>query len=76
LEAVRAGALPALSRAEIRIATRATATMCTSLPSWFRMDGPVGASYVAARYADYAVAILSETKAPQQRIMPALGDGV
>ena len=63
MDAVRAGALPALSPVEIRIATRGTATMCTSLPSWFRVDRPVDAAHIAARYADYAVAILRETPA-------------
>ncbi|WP_158307353.1 TetR family transcriptional regulator [Hoyosella subflava] len=43
---------------EVRVATRAIATMCTSLPSWFKADGPKDAREVASRYARYALAIL------------------
>lgn len=41
-----------------RTACRAIATMCTSLPSWFRLTGPLTPQEVARRYADYAVAIM------------------
>jgi AcrR family transcriptional regulator len=41
-----------------RTACRAIATMCTSLPSWFRPSGPLTAEHVARMYADYAVAIM------------------
>lgn len=39
-------------------ATRAIATMCTALPGWYRPDGPLSPAHVAARYADYALALL------------------
>lgn len=42
----------------VRVATRAIATMCTSLPSWFRLDGPMSPREVARRYSDYALALL------------------
>ena len=57
-EAVDAGSLAAPSADDVRIATRAIATMCTSLPSWFRLDGPMSPRDVASRYADYALALL------------------
>jgi AcrR family transcriptional regulator/DNA-binding XRE family transcriptional regulator len=41
-----------------RTACRAIATMCTSLPSWFRPDGALTPSQVAKRYAEYAVTLL------------------
>ena len=41
-----------------RVACRAIATMCTALPSWFQVDGPLGAPEVARRYASYALALL------------------
>lgn len=56
--AINAGTLPALGEGDMRIATRAIATMCTSVPSWFRVEGPVSASHVASRYAHYALALL------------------
>lgn len=43
---------------DVRTLTRAVATMCTALPSWFRPDGPLDASTVARRYATYAVTLL------------------
>lgn len=42
----------------LRTATRAIAPMCTSLPSWFRVDGPLSAAEVARRYARYAVFLI------------------
>jgi AcrR family transcriptional regulator/DNA-binding Xre family transcriptional regulator len=41
-----------------RTACRAIVTMCTSLPSWFRLSGPLAPEEVARMYADYAVAIM------------------
>ncbi|MFC5745591.1 TetR family transcriptional regulator [Actinomadura rugatobispora] len=55
LDAQAARAFPG---AEIRTACRAIATMCTSLPSWFRLDGPMSAEQVAKEYARYALAML------------------
>lgn len=42
----------------IRTATRAIATMCTALPSWFRLDGPLRPQEVAIRYAAFALSML------------------
>lgn len=42
-------------------ACRAIATMCTSLPSWFRLDGPLPATVVARRYAEFGVKLLRPT---------------
>lgn len=47
-----------LAGGDLRTATRAIATMCTSLPSWFRLDGPMSATDVARRYAQYALAMI------------------
>jgi AcrR family transcriptional regulator len=55
LDAQAARAFPG---AEIRTACRAIATMCTSLPSWFRLDGPMSADQVAKEYSRYALAML------------------
>ncbi|MDF1705953.1 MAG: TetR family transcriptional regulator [Aeromicrobium sp.] len=41
-----------------RVAARAIATMCTSLPSWFRSDGGLSAAEVARDYAAYAVIMM------------------
>ncbi|MET8797631.1 TetR family transcriptional regulator [Nocardia sp. NPDC004568] len=41
-----------------RIAGRAIATMCTSLPQWFRPDGPATPEQIAAHYADFALGLL------------------
>lgn len=43
---------------EVRVATRAVATMCTSLPSWFKVDGPMDARGIASRYARCALTLL------------------
>jgi AcrR family transcriptional regulator len=48
----------ALPGAEVRVACRAIATMCTSLPSWFRADGPLSADYVARQYAAFALNLI------------------
>lgn len=48
----------AFSADDPRVACRAIATMCTALPSWFRVDGSVSAAEVARRYAGYALALL------------------
>lgn len=51
-----------------RTKLRAIATMCTSLPSWFRPDGPLDASSVARSYARYAMALMGAER-------PAVQDG-
>ncbi|MFJ2028683.1 TetR family transcriptional regulator [Streptosporangium sp. NPDC087985] len=40
-------------------ACRAIATMCTSLPAWFRLTGLLTPEQVAKRYAAYALALMS-----------------
>lgn len=47
-----------LSSDDPRTACRAIATMCTSLPSWFRPNGALTPSQVAKQYAEYAVTLL------------------
>lgn len=61
---VNTGELTALGPDEVRVATRAIATMCTSLPSWFKPDGPLGPRDVASRYAAYALALLGRHTSP------------
>jgi AcrR family transcriptional regulator/transcriptional regulator with XRE-family HTH domain len=46
----------------VRIATRAIATMCTSLPSWFKLGGQMSPREVARRYSDYGLALLGLDK--------------
>ncbi|WP_110182291.1 TetR family transcriptional regulator [Nocardioides solisilvae] len=41
-----------------RTAGRAIATMCTALPSWFRLHGPLTPQQVARQYAAYALALM------------------
>lgn len=40
------------------IAGRAIATMCTSLPQWFQLDGPTSPEQIAAQYSDFALGLL------------------
>src|SRR5699024_2593744 len=46
--------------ADRRVAGRAIATMCTSLPQWFNAAGPATPEETAHRYADFAVALLTK----------------
>jgi len=41
-----------------RDAGRAISTMCTSLPQWFRIDGPSSPEQIAAEYASFALDLL------------------
>ncbi len=41
-----------------RVAGRAITTMCTSLPQWFRLDGPATPEQIAAEYAEFALGLL------------------
>jgi len=41
-----------------RTAGRAIATMCTSLPSWFRLGGPLTPQQVAKQYATFALTLM------------------
>jgi AcrR family transcriptional regulator/lambda repressor-like predicted transcriptional regulator len=43
---------------EVRTPCRAIATMCTSLPSWFRSDGSLSPHQIAKQYADLALKML------------------
>jgi AcrR family transcriptional regulator/plasmid maintenance system antidote protein VapI len=43
-----------------RTTLRAVATMCTSLPSWFRPEGPLDAPAVARAYAQYALTLMGQ----------------
>lgn len=61
--AVDARLLPPTAPDDVRVGTRAIATMCTALPSWFRPDGPISAREVASRYSDYALVILGRSAA-------------
>jgi D-aminopeptidase len=47
---------------DLRTATRAIATMCTSLPSWFPHDGTISAVEIARRYSDYALVLLRHSQ--------------
>ena len=58
LAAVEASEETDLEPDEVRVVTRAVATMCTSLPSWFKVEGPMDAREIAARYARYALILL------------------
>lgn len=40
---------------------RAISTMCTSLPSWFRPDGPTSPQQIARQYADMALKLMGAT---------------
>ncbi|MGW0042832.1 TetR family transcriptional regulator [Rhodococcus sp. NPDC003348] len=53
--AVRDGAL---TTTHPRDAGRAIATMCTSLPQWFRADGPSTPEQIASEYAGFALGLL------------------
>jgi AcrR family transcriptional regulator len=43
---------------DLHTACRAIATMCTSLPAWFGLDGPLTAEQVAQKYASFALALM------------------
>ncbi|MEV6386870.1 TetR family transcriptional regulator [Nocardia xishanensis] len=47
-----------LSKDHARVAGRAITTMCTSLPAWFRLNGPVSPEQVAREYANFALRVL------------------
>ncbi|MFB9315797.1 TetR family transcriptional regulator [Nocardioides plantarum] len=49
---------------DARTTLRAIATMCTSLPSWFRPEGPLDAASVARAYAQYALTLMGHREAP------------
>lgn len=47
-----------LPTAHARAAGRAISTMCTSLPQWFRLDGPATPEQIATDYAGFALGLL------------------
>jgi hypothetical protein len=47
-----------------RHAGRAISTMCTSLPQWYRPDGPSTPEQVAREYADFALDLLRRQARP------------
>ncbi|MFF7945190.1 TetR family transcriptional regulator [Nocardia gamkensis] len=47
-----------LATGPARVAGRAIATMCTSLPQWFRLDGAATPEQIAIEYADFALGLL------------------
>ncbi|UGT54830.1 TetR family transcriptional regulator [Nocardia asteroides] len=47
-----------LPTAHAKAAGRAIATMCTSLPQWFRLDGPATPEQIATDYAGFALGLL------------------
>lgn len=47
-----------ITTARARVAGRAITTMCTSLPQWFRLDGPATPEQIAAEYAGFALDLL------------------
>ncbi|WP_024800301.1 helix-turn-helix domain-containing protein [Nocardia sp. BMG51109] len=47
-----------LPTAHARLAGRAISTMCTSLPQWFRLDGPATPEHIAGEYATFALDLL------------------
>ncbi|MFC9789619.1 TetR family transcriptional regulator [Rhodococcus sp. NPDC127528] len=51
-----------LTTAHPRDAGRAIATMCTSLPQWFRAGGPSTPEQIAAEYSDFALDLLGQTR--------------
>lgn len=48
---------------DVRTACRAIATMCTSLPSWFRAGGPLTAEQLAGQYANFGTSMLAGQRA-------------
>ncbi|MEB3032365.1 helix-turn-helix domain-containing protein [[Mycobacterium] nativiensis] len=53
-----------------RIAGRAIATMCTSLPQWFNAAGPTTPEETARTYADFAVSLLTKQRRPGPPFSP------
>ncbi|GAB4586262.1 hypothetical protein Ntsu_40940 [Nocardia sp. IFM 10818] len=65
-DGVRAGLF---STGSPRHAGRAIATMCTSLPQWFRSGGPSSPERIAADYAQFALGLLGhQPDAPAGRV--------
>ncbi|WP_068114439.1 TetR family transcriptional regulator [Nocardioides dokdonensis] len=58
-QAARCQSAGAFDCPDIHTAARAVATMCTALPSWFRLDGRLSAEEVARRYAGYALSLMN-----------------
>ncbi|WP_280435944.1 TetR family transcriptional regulator [Nocardia carnea] len=59
-----------------RAAGRAITTMCTSLPQWFRLDGPATPEQIAVEYAGFALALLGirdQPAATSRQTIPPTG---
>lgn len=54
-----------------RHGARAIATMCTSLPQWFRSGGPSTPEQIAAEYAQFALDLLGYQPAPSDHLPDA-----
>ncbi|MQY25970.1 TetR family transcriptional regulator [Nocardia aurantia] len=55
---------------DLRTAGRAITTMCTSIPQWFRDDGPATPEQIAHTYAEFALALLNATRARPNSAAP------
>ncbi|MFC6065684.1 TetR family transcriptional regulator [Streptomyces ochraceiscleroticus] len=60
-----------LSTRHPRHAARAIATMCTSLPQWFRADGPSTPEHIAREYAEFALALLGHEPEAAGQVTPS-----
>ncbi|GFG71777.1 transcriptional regulator [Mycolicibacter senuensis] len=56
--------------ADRRIAGRAIATMCTSLPQWFNAAGPATPEETARAYGEFAVSLLTRQRPSDAASMP------
>jgi AcrR family transcriptional regulator/DNA-binding XRE family transcriptional regulator len=52
--------------ADVPTAGRAIATMCTSLPQWFRPDGTDSAEQISRTYVQLALALLRASESPRR----------
>jgi AcrR family transcriptional regulator len=57
-EAIEACRLGTFTTTRPREAARAVATMCTSLPQWYKADGPRTPEEIAAEYVDFALSLM------------------
>jgi AcrR family transcriptional regulator len=57
-EAVEACRLGTFTTTRPREAARAVATLCTSLPQWYKADGPRAREEIAAEYVDFSLSLM------------------
>ena len=57
-EAIEACRLGMFTTTRPREAARAVATMCTSLPQWYKADGPRTPEEIAAEYVDFSFSLM------------------